>query len=78
MLYVEKGEALQTISFFQPPLTEPELAEWEQQLGFSLPSDYRLLLKFTNGMKIFQLLMDNVNIGGGSLALAKYNSIEQM
>jgi hypothetical protein len=65
IVFQTHGRKFPTTCSFNPPIKEQEMIAFEGRIGCKLPEDYRFFLTIHNGAKIFQLLLENKNIGGG-------------
>lgn len=57
---LEEGYVYRATCTFNPPATDEEIMNFEQQTGYVLPRDYRRFLKITNGCRLF----DDIKYGG--------------
>ncbi|ANU23050.1 SMI1/KNR4 family protein [Planococcus donghaensis] len=74
-LILEEGTIIRSTSTVNPPAEEADIAEFERQIGYQLPKDYRSFLLEYNGAWILQLVTDLGSEGGGGL---KIFSVEEL
>lgn len=51
-------------SKFQPPASEADIAALEQEINLQLPSEYRELLKFSNGFEFYGISSEFYGLSG--------------
>ena len=76
LIYGEKGNYYEGICSFNLSAEDNEILYLEKENGIKFPEDYRMLLNYSNGIKLFQMVIDNINIGGG-LELFSLNEIQE-
>lgn len=76
VIYGEQGFISEALCLFNPPASNDEILQFENEMNIKLPEDYKIFLEFCNGVKLFQMLLHGQNIGGG-LELFSLNEIRQ-
>ncbi|MER1986652.1 MAG: SMI1/KNR4 family protein [Solibacillus sp.] len=79
LIQQEEGFVCHATCTFNPPATDEEITQLEQQIGRQLPADYRAFLKLTNGCRLF----GDVHSGGEAYVysveqLCDYNEQEDL
>lgn len=65
VIYGEKGDSYEAICSFNLSAEDNEILYFEKEKDTKLPEDYKTLLNYSNGIKLFQMIINNTNIGGG-------------
>jgi len=64
-IIAEKGVSHTVTCSFNPPINQIDIDEFEKKINHKLPEDYREFLLLHNGVRIFDMLLDGIDIGGG-------------
>lgn len=76
-LILEEGTIIRSTSTVNPAAEEAAIAEFERQIGYQLPKDYRSFLLEYNGAWILQLVTDLGSKGGGGLQMFSVEELKE-
>lgn len=77
LLIYSDGSISRSTSMVNPPGVESNIAEFESQIGYQLPKDYRSFLLEYNGAWIYQFITDLGSNGGGGLHVFSVQELKE-
>lgn len=76
-LIYHDGSIYRSTSIVNPPAEEAATAQFERQIGYELPKDYRSFLLEYNGVWVYQIITELGGNGGGGLKMFSIQELKE-